>query len=74
MIPPAKGVFIFSSVACAAGPFTAEFRRSMVKEWISLCRDTKIPVDADFTLQATLGNPVTIRQWQICGLPADEFR
>jgi dynein heavy chain len=46
----------------------------MVKEWISLCRDTKIPVDADFTLQATLGNPVTIRQWQICGLPADEFR
>ena len=56
------------------GPFTSEFRREMITEWIELCRTTQIPVDAEFSLQGTLGNPVLIRQWQICGLPADEFR
>jgi dynein heavy chain, axonemal len=46
----------------------------MGQEWILACRGLGIPVDAEFSLQATLGNPVVIRQWQIAGLPADEFR
>jgi len=64
----------FSPPGNSTGPFTHEFRREMVGEWIFLCKSIEIPVDPEFLLEGQLGNPVVIRQWQICGLPADEFR
>ena len=37
-----------------------------------MCKERNIPVSENFSLQATLGNPVKIRDWQIAGLPVDK--
>ena len=38
-----------------------------------LCNKEKIPCSENFSLNGTLGEPVTIREWQIAGLPVDSF-
>jgi dynein heavy chain len=38
-----------------------------------MCRDRYIPVSKTYSLIATLGEPVKIRNWQIFGLPIDSF-
>jgi len=55
------------------GPFTSEYRKELGMEWVSACKEKNIPVDEMFSLSNNLGSPVTIRDWQICGLPADQF-
>lgn len=42
-------------------------------EWHQLCVAKKIPCSPTFSLNATLGDPVKIRAWQIAGLPIDNF-
>ena len=34
--------------------------------------EREIPVDTEFTLEKNLSDPVTVRNWQLKGLPADE--
>ena len=36
-------------------------------------KEKKIPCSEEFSLIATLGEPVTIRRWNIFGLPTDSF-
>lgn len=43
-----------------------------VKEWYGMCKEKGIPLSEVFSLQATLGEPVKIRDWQIAGLPVDK--
>ena len=38
-----------------------------------MCIDKNIPCSDEFSLNSTLGNPVKIRDWQIAGLPVDNF-
>jgi hypothetical protein len=38
----------------------------------SACEENSIKCSEDFSLAATLGEPVQIRQWQIAGLPKDQ--
>jgi len=38
-----------------------------------MCKDKNILCSASFSLNATLGEPVKIRAWQIAGLPVDSF-
>ena len=38
----------------------------------SACEQNSIKCSEDFSLAATLGEPVQIRQWQIAGLPKDQ--
>lgn len=54
------------------GPFTTQFRHRIVRQWIDICRELKIPC-GDFNLLAALADPVVLRKWQIDGLPADDF-
>jgi dynein heavy chain len=63
------------SAGCVAylGPFTFQYRVKICAEWVILCNDLKIPVDPKYSLQATLAEPVTVRDWNMKGLPADEF-
>jgi len=56
-----------------AGPFTAEFRRQLAAGWVTYCNDLRIPVDAGYSLQRILADPVEVRAWNLMGLPADEF-
>ena len=43
-----------------------------IKEWWSLCREKSVPVSDNFSLSATLGDPLSTRAWQIAGLPVDK--
>ena len=38
-----------------------------------MCKEKEIPVNDNFSLITTLGEPVKIRDWQIAGLPVDSF-
>ena len=54
------------------GPFTAPFRSRIVKQWLTNCKELKIPC-SEFNLLHALGDPIVMRKWQIDGLPADDF-
>ena len=41
--------------------------------WIDTCKKLSIPSSEKPTLINTLGDPVKIRQWNIEGLPTDDF-
>jgi dynein heavy chain len=56
-----------------SAPFTSHFRKDMVLQWNKYCLDLKVPVDMKFDLVRILGDPVVIRQWNIFGLPADNY-
>lgn len=51
----------------------SQFRKDMASGWVKLCKERAIPVADDFSLERVLAEPVTVRQWQLMGLPADEF-
>jgi hypothetical protein len=44
-----------------------------IKVWIKSVKKKGIPCSDEFTLIATLGEPVKIRSWNIAGLPTDAF-
>lgn len=54
------------------GPFTAQFRAKIILQWTQSCRELCIPC-SEFSLLDSLADPVTLRAWQMDGLPADEF-
>eukprot|EP00795_Rhopilema_esculentum_P009610 gene9610-17369_t len=66
-------VLLSSGVVAYLGAFTVDFRNECVKDWVILCKKEKIPCSEGFSLSATLGEPVKIREWQIAGLPVDSF-
>uniref|UniRef100_A0A1I8FV89 DHC_N2 domain-containing protein n=1 Tax=Macrostomum lignano TaxID=282301 RepID=A0A1I8FV89_9PLAT len=66
-------VLLSAGVVAYLGPFTAAYRQECVSNWHALALDKRIPVSRSFSLSATLGDPVRIRDWQIFGLPVDSF-
>jgi len=66
-------VIISAGFISYLGPFTAEYRRDIASSWVILCKELQIPSADVFSLEKVLGDPVEIRNWQIMGLPADEF-
>lgn len=62
-----------SGVVAYLGAFTVDFRQQAIHEWHTLCRKKKIPCSLTFSVNATLGDPVKIRAWNITGLPVDSF-
>jgi dynein heavy chain len=63
----------FLSSACISyyGPFTGVYRNQLVQNWMVKASELKIPVSDNFDLQEVMGDPMTIRDWNIKGLPAD---
>ena len=55
------------------GPFNAEYRTGIARLWAKQCKEFKIPVDQSFDLVRILADPVQVREWNILGLPADDF-
>ena len=66
-------VLLSSGIVAYLGAFTVDFRLECVGEWHRLCLDKGILCSDPFSLSKTLGQPVTIRNWQIAGLPVDSF-
>lgn len=55
------------------GAFTPTYRNDISKLWAEKTKESNIPGSEKFSLPNVLGDPVTIRQWQIQGLPSDNF-
>jgi len=64
-------ILLSAGTIAYTGPFTLAFRKNMMNRWIDTCKGRNIPVDANFTLERITGDPPTIRNWNIQGLPAD---
>ncbi|XP_028155786.1 dynein heavy chain 7, axonemal [Ostrinia furnacalis] len=66
-------ILIAAGIIAYLGPFTAFFRISQVIKWAQACHDCGIVCTLNYSLIKSLGEPVTIQQWNIDGLPADDF-
>eukprot|EP00828_Plagiopyla_frontata_P006295 TRINITY_DN1271_c0_g3_i1.p1 TRINITY_DN1271_c0_g3~~TRINITY_DN1271_c0_g3_i1.p1 ORF type:complete len:1785 (-),score=242.13 TRINITY_DN1271_c0_g3_i1:82-5436(-) len=64
-------VFLSAAAISYAGPFIGSFRNEMMEKWKNLVHENQIPVSEGFNIQKTLCDPLTIRDWQVYGLPAD---
>ncbi|KAA6360270.1 MAG: putative dynein heavy chain, partial [Streblomastix strix] len=55
------------------GPFTSEYRKQLSAQWVKYISKKQIPVktEGEFSLDATLGNPIQVRAWRLAGLPSD---
>lgn len=53
------------------GPFTAEYRLSLMKEWTGIVLRLKIPHSDNISLWDALGDQVKLREWELNGLPKD---
>ena len=54
-------------------PIAAHSLQDQINEWCGQCSKMGIPRSSEFSLSATLGDPVKIREWNIAGLPTDSF-
>ncbi|KAI9206289.1 dynein heavy chain and region D6 of dynein motor-domain-containing protein [Polychytrium aggregatum] len=66
-------VLLSSGVIAYLGAFTLAYRQMMLAEWNKKCADNHIPCTSNFSLVATLGDPIQLRQWSLSGLPNDSF-
>jgi dynein heavy chain len=66
-------VLVSAGLMAYLGPFTSTFRMRQMATWIETCKKLSIPSSEKPTLINTLGDPVKIRQWNIEGLPTDDF-
>nr|XP_012632402.1 dynein heavy chain 7, axonemal isoform X3 [Microcebus murinus] len=66
-------ILVSSGVIAYLGAFTSNYRQNQTKEWTNLCKGRDIPCSDDYSLMGILGEAVTIRTWNIAGLPSDSF-
>ncbi|KAF0873023.1 DYH7 protein, partial [Crocuta crocuta] len=66
-------ILISSGVVAYLGAFTSNYRQNQTKEWTNLCKSNDIPCSDEYSLMGSLGEAVTIRAWNIAGLPSDSF-
>ena len=66
-------VLIAAGSVAYLGAFTADFRKDMVDEWNQLLHVNEIPHTDGCSIHTTLADPVSVRAWQIAGLPSDQL-
>ncbi|GFR03643.1 dynein heavy chain 7, axonemal [Trichonephila clavata] len=66
-------ILIASAVVAYLGAFTSAFRQDQCNSWVDSCKKSGIPCSDEFSLRTTLGDPVLIRDWNLAGLPTDNF-
>lgn len=66
-------VLVASGIIAYLGAFTPSFRHDQVVEWVNEVKNCGLPCSDSFSLVHTLGDPVSIRAWNIAGLPTDSF-
>eukprot|EP00329_Picozoa_sp_Boothbay-MS584-11_P000996 19247_6 len=66
-------VLVAAGMVAYVGPFTKLFREEITSDWIRTAGELNVPRSEVFSLIATLGEPVQIREWNIQGLPSDDF-
>jgi len=62
-------------LACAAvsyyGPFTGQYRATLISQWCEKVNEMKIPMAEKFSVSEVMVDPVQIREWQNYALPSD---
>ncbi|EZA46954.1 Dynein heavy chain 3, axonemal [Ooceraea biroi] len=66
-------VLLSSGMVAYLGAFTVEYRNKLIDQWHISCTGAAIPCSVRFNLMDILGEAVEIREWNIQGLPADNF-
>ena len=66
-------VLIAAGMVAYAGPFSKTYREDIKAKWIDMAGEENVPRSEVFSLIVTLGDPVLIRDWNIQGLPSDDF-
>lgn len=56
-----------------AGPFETRFRTALVQGWSSSVSKQSLPVSDNFDFTKFLAKPTDVRDWNIQGLPKDDF-
>eukprot|EP00605_Chrysophyceae_sp_TOSAG23-4_P000236 GSChrysophyteH1.ASY1.ANO1.273.1 assembled CDS len=56
-----------------AGPFETSYRHILTQEWAKSVDNQKLPITDNFNLTVFLADPTDVRDWQIQGLPRDDF-
>ena len=66
---------IFLSASCVSyfGAFDSVYRQRITTLWRDGCVESSIPCSDVFSLPKIMGVPVTIRQWNLEGLPSDSL-
>ncbi|XP_074081620.1 dynein axonemal heavy chain 2 isoform X1 [Macrotis lagotis] len=56
------------------GPFLTNYRDEIVSQiWVRKIRELQVPCSPGFTFDSFLSNPTKVRDWNIQGLPSDNF-
>ncbi|KAJ3098250.1 Dynein heavy chain 3, axonemal [Phlyctochytrium planicorne] len=66
-------VLLASAVIAYLGAFTSSYRQMCVRAWNESCIAKKMPCSGTFSLVNTLGDPISLRAWNLAGLPNDSF-
>ncbi len=68
-------VIISSSIVSYSGPFISEYRLEFQKSIMNFLKEFDINYNPEnkFNLQNMLSDPLTIREWNYAGLPADDL-
>ena len=53
------------------GPFSYPYRQRVIKQLIDKCHELNIQTTPDFVLENVAADAITLREWQVCGLPLD---
>jgi dynein heavy chain len=56
-----------------AGPFETKYRSALGKQWSDSVIKYELPMSEKFNVCDFLANPIDVRQWQLDGLPPDDF-
>ncbi|KAK8728583.1 hypothetical protein OTU49_009028, partial [Cherax quadricarinatus] len=66
-------MLLAAGVIAYLGAFTPEYRMEQTTRWLQECRERGVPCSGEFVLASVLGDPLTIRDWTLNGLPTDPF-
>jgi len=64
-------VFIAAASVSYIGPFTGTYRIILIKDWISKCKETGIPISDNYSLVNIFGDSRDIWTWNLNSLPSD---
>ncbi|XP_017080044.1 dynein heavy chain 12, axonemal [Drosophila eugracilis] len=66
-------VLISCGIIAYLSAVNLQYRSECVKDWFKKVTDLKIPCSTHYSITDVLGLEVTIQNWQLDGLPNDEF-
>ena len=66
-------VLVSAGTISYLGPFMQVYRTQIEKEWSDSLKELTIPHTPGCNIKMTLMDPVLVRQWNIDGLPSDDF-